>query len=257
MSQFHSNYRNTERHSDYRVTALRAQKAGSTRPPFLSMKKRHRAVLIVCLLLSALTGVLAYRSGVRPVALSESPRPGPANDVPVVYPVTPVMPDLAMLGAHMGQGGVLSLTPEQAAEHRQMEQEQLAAALEWLQSHDSEDRVRGAEQLGAYLTPQAQKALADVLSHDTSPDVRLAAANSLAACQSPDQGTIHSLVLAIRDANEDIRQSALAALESYLGLPDLSAPRRQQIVKAVTRLSKARNLDRETRASLLHLLEQF
>lgn len=212
---------------------------------------------MVCLLLSALMGALAYRSMVRPLVLSDLPRPKPDTALPVASAIKPVMPDLAMLSAHMGQGGVPSPTPEQAAEDRQMEQEQLAAAIEWLQSHDSEDRVRGAEQLGAYLTPQAQKLLADSVLHDASVDVRLAAANSLASCQSPDQGTIRSLLLAVNDAHEDIRQSALAALESYLGLPDLSAPRRQQIVKALTRLTKARNVDGETRASLVHLLEQF
>lgn len=188
----------------------------------------------------------------RPV---EPHQPGSAGTrpAPVEVRITPP-PDLRALAARRPQAGVAPLTPEQRAEERQTFLEQVAVAREWLRSPESRLRVEGAEQLGAYPTPEAGKALVNSLRHDISPEVRASAASSLANFQPPDRSAVGGLLSALADPSAEVRQAALGTLEIHLGALDAGSATRRHILRELGKLAKSRRLDPEILADLRVLL---
>ncbi|MDD1649806.1 MAG: HEAT repeat domain-containing protein [Methylococcaceae bacterium] len=146
------------------------------------------------------------------------------------------------------------LTMEQIKEEQRMEMEQVDAALNWLKSTDSKQRIVGAEQLGAYPTAEAEKALAFALGKDANPEVRVAAATSLANFQEPGTAAIHGLLSVLRDKSEDVRHAALGTLDIYLETLDSDSARHRQIIAALGKLAKSPNVDPATRETLSDLL---
>lgn len=168
--------------------------------------------------------------------------------------ITHPPPDLRVLAARLGPTGMAPLTPAQRAEDRQTAADQVAAALEWLRRADRQQRVEGAEQLGAYPTPEAEKALVKSLAHDPSAEVRTAAAASLAYFQQPGRNAVQGLLAALGDASAEVRLAALGTLEAYLEVLDADSATRRGILRELGKLAKSRQLDPEIRADLRVLL---
>lgn len=175
------------------------------------------------------------------VGRADTPRPG--------Y----VVPDLRELASRMSS----SVSPpgaEHLAEQRRIEQEQIAQALESLNSTDPLPRKAGAEQLGAYPGTEAQRALAKTLRDDPDPEVRLAAATSLGRVRAPDETVIKALLSVIGQPGRDIALTALNTLGAYLRQPGLPASHRRQILAGLERWRHTRNLNRELREGVKQLL---
>ena len=176
-----------------------------------------------------------------PVSQSDTPRPG--------Y----VVPDLRELATRMGAS-----TPPPGAEHlaeqHRIEQEQIAQALESLNSTDPLLRRAGAEQLGAYPGTEAQQALAKTLRDDPDPEVRLAAATSLGRVRTPDETVIKALLSVIGQPGHDIAFIALNTLGAYLRQPGLPASHRRHIWTGLEHWSRSRALAPQRREIIKQLL---
>ena len=170
--------------------------------------------------------------------------------------MSPPPQDIRDLAGRLGAGGILSPTPAQQAEERRVTAEQVSAALRWLVSHDERKRLEGAEQLGAYPTPEAGKALVNSLLKDPSPAVRVAAATSLANFEEPGATAIKGLLSALRDKSGDVRHAALGTLAIYLETLDSDSARHRQITAALGTLAKSPNMDPATRNTLSDLLSK-
>lgn len=179
-----------------------------------------------------------------PVAV---PKPT-ARPAPAIRP-----PDLTALAAGLG-GGLAPPTPAQLAEERHMLDEQIAFASDLLQSAEAETRVEGAEQLGAYLGPKSERLLVAALAKDPAPAVRLAAARSLYFLSKPATATLDALLTALRDADAEVRQAALEALENRLLHLEADSKHSQHIVAGLRKLLKQRKLAADTRDSIREVL---
>lgn len=184
--------------------------------------------------------------------LSPSPPSSPVTQTDSPKPVY-VVPELRELATRMG-AAVPPPGAEHLAEQRRIEQEQIAQALESLNSTDPLLRRAGAEQLGAYPGTEAQQALAKTLRDDPDPEVRLAAATSLGRVRTPDETVIKALLSVIGQPGHDIAFIALNTLGAYLRQPGLPAGHRRQILAGLERWRHTRNLDRELRESVKQLL---
>lgn len=148
----------------------------------------------------------------------------------------------------------IPLTIEQIMEEQRMEKEQVNTALDWLNSADPKQRIVGAEQLGAYPTAEAEKALADALNKDDDSEVRVAAATSLANFLEPGAAAIRGLLSVLLNPSEDVRDAALGTLDIYLQTLDADSARHRQIITGLRKLAKSPHLDRATRDNLRDLL---
>jgi len=198
-------------------------------------------LVVLALVFSRARQTLSPSPASPPVSQTDTPKPG--------Y----VAPDLRDLATRMA-----AVAPPPSAEHlaeqRRIELEQIAQALESLNSVDPVLRRAGAEQLGAYPGPEARRALAQALRDDADPAVRLAAATSLGRVRAPDEAVIKALLAAIGQPGPDIAFMALNTLGAYLRQPGLPAGHRRQIRAGLERWRHTRTLDRELRESVNRLL---
>jgi hypothetical protein len=165
-------------------------------------------------------------------------------------------PDLRALAGRLG-GGALPPTPEQIAEERRVEREQVADALRSLESPDAEERIGGVQQLAAYPTKEAEQRLAQALAGDKSAAVRAAAAGSLAFLKEPRPGSIKALLDALADRDAEVRSAALETLEGYLNGLDPESAAYRQVHRGLAGLAKSGRLDKATRAAVKELLADF
>lgn len=142
------------------------------------------------------------------------------------------------------------LTPEQIEDDEQTEKEQADAALAQLNSADTEQRIEGAEQLGAFPTKEAELALAQTLIGDSEADVRNAAAQSLGYVEKPTDDTIATLLAALEDPNEDVRASALSTLEDFLAGTDEGTKRYKKVLAGLQAKAAARSTPQDIRDAI-------
>ena len=171
---------------------------------------------------------------------------------PVNPPVQP--PDLRALAMNLSGGSLPPPTQAQLAEEKRVVAEQVDSAISWLKSSTVNTRIEGAEQLGAYLSPKSAAALIGALRADSSPEVRLAAAQSLSQSESPDAATVTALLKAIADADEQVASTALSALEGYLDASPNGSVRASQIRQGLRIHSRNRRLPAALRTRLVALL---
>lgn len=155
-------------------------------------------------------------------------------------PVQP--PDLRALAMNLSGGSLPPPTPAQRAEEKRMVAEQVDSAITLLKSSSVQTRIEGAEQLGAYLSPKSAAALIGAMRGDPSPEVRLAAAQSLGQSEIPDAATITALLNAIADTDEQVASTALSALEVYLDASPNGSVLTSQIRQGLLTHSKNRRL---------------
>lgn len=135
-----------------------------------------------------------------------------------------------------------------------LEQEQIATAMELINSADNEERIEGVELLGAYPNPETEVILAQLLVNDQAFDIRNVAALSLGAFEVLIDSTINDLMTALTDESEDVRLSSLSTLESYmLGLDEGSDSRKTIHAELTTKLS-SNKLPQDTHDALAEIL---
>ena len=181
---------------------------------------------------------------------TESQRKTPAH-LPTTAPVG--MSDFRTLAINLN-GGMSAPAPEQQAEERRAAAEQVKLARTWLKSTSVQSRIDGAEQLGAYPTAEAEKALVDHLRSDPSPEVRVAAANSLGFFNAPSEAATQALVRALEDHNADVGAAALSTLEIVLQAAESDPGRARQLHKKIRQAVRSRKIDAEIREQLRSLL---
>jgi hypothetical protein len=147
------------------------------------------------------------------------------------------------------------LTPEQIEDDKQIEKEQVGAALWQLNASDATQRIEGAEQLGAYPTREAEAALAQVLTRDSETDVRSAAAQSLGYVKNPSDATLTALLGALEDQNEDVGLKALWTLQGFLVRSEERSVRYKKILIGLKASADSRITPQTTREAIQDILE--
>ena len=105
---------------------------------------------------------------------------------------------------------------EEVYDDAQIEKEQIDVAIGLISSSKYEERIEGVEKLGAYPNAEMEMILGQLLTTDTNPDVRNAAALSLGSIDLPSNLTINYLMSVLEDESGDVRFNALSTLEDYL-----------------------------------------
>ncbi len=164
-------------------------------------------------------------------------------------------PDLQML-AEMGASGA-GFSAEQLEEARQLENQQVEQAKEWLAEVDSKQRVAGAEQLSAYPNPTSENYLVAALQDDADDSVRAAAAKSLGVFSALKTQSLDALVAALQDMDETVRFNAFNSLQILINRPGTSPKEGRAIRGKLNQLLKKNQLSEDTREAIrYYLLEQ-
>lgn len=223
------------------------------------MNKIQASVLAALFVAAALVGFRLLAWPVPPAStISQVVTPPKAMPAEIPNSRLPSIqsPDLRELAGRLGAGAAPP-TPEQIAEEQRIEREQVAAALASLRGADADERVSGAQQLGAYPTREAEQGLAEALAGDKSGAVRAAAAQSLAFVKEPRPRGVKTLLGAVLDSDPEVRAAAIDTLQGYLNGLDPESQAFRQIRKGLAGLARSGRLDRDTRATLRELLAEF
>lgn len=146
-------------------------------------------------------------------------------------------------------------TPEEIAEEKAFELEQIAQARIWLLDLNPEQRIAGLEQLSAYPTRAAEKLMVEQLLKDESEAVRAAAAVSLSYIEQPSSLSLDALNHALHDINEDVRNSALNTLQSFVTSLEDDKSTVKRIVTLLEKQAKSKQLPADTRLAIKGYLE--
>ncbi|MCI0666728.1 MAG: HEAT repeat domain-containing protein [Methylococcaceae bacterium] len=166
-------------------------------------------------------------------------------------PVKSIHPSMDLASITERAAAPLPLTPAQMEEDARIDAEQAALARRWIENPDSRTRLDGAEQLGAYPTPEAEPLLARALATDLDPAVRIAAAASLGRFEEVGDQTVAVLLEAVEHEDEDVQMSALTTLESLLEGEEAGSPRCKRVVATLQEMARSPKLSTETKQALL------
>ena len=142
-------------------------------------------------------------------------------------------------------------------EETESEREEINMALAEMGSAEVERRVEAAEQLGAYPTTEAELALIQALTSDSSAEVRSAAAQSLGYVENPSDAALEGLFSALDDQIGDVRESALSALEDFLLGSDEGSERYKRVREGLRLKMESRSVAANTRRSIREILEDL
>jgi hypothetical protein len=182
-----------------------------------------------------------------PVAVvPPAPAPPPASKPPAPPAVQP-----APAPAAVAPPPLLEQVEE---EDMRSEKEQVEAALAQLTSADPQQRIDGAEELGAFPTKEAEAALVQALTSDSEADVRNAAAQSLGDLENPADTTLAALLAALEDQNEEVRASALSTLEDFLVETEEGSKRYKKLMADLKAKGAARSTPKDVRDAIRDIL---
>jgi len=164
----------------------------------------------------------------------------------VIQPKPAVIPPpLDMLGQ-----GARFPTTEELEQEKKFNAQQVELAGQWLKSPDVHQRVMGAEQLSAYQSPESEQRLADTLRQDTAPEVRIAAAQSLALFKNLSDPAVGALLEALNDADKSTRIAALNTLLTYALLVNADTKKSGQLLAKLRKEVRSGHLNKDVRESL-------
>ena len=159
---------------------------------------------------------------------------------PVVVP-----PPLEMLGQ-----GARFPTAEELEQEKNFNAQQVELAGQWLKSPDVHQRIMGAEQLSAYESPESEQRLTDALRQDAAPEVRIAAAQSLALFKKLSDSTVDALLKALDDADKGTRIATLNTLLTYAFLVNADTKKSGHLLAKLRKKVRSGHLNKDVRESL-------
>jgi len=175
----------------------------------------------------------------------DSPPPPPAASAPVAAPPPPEM---------LGHAARMP-TPEELEDEARYNESRVEEAGAWLNSQNTGKRVSGAEQLGAFPTPSAERILINALALDFEPEVRKAAAQSLSAFKPPSDKAVAALLAALQDDSEDVQLGALNALLGIAAKLENGSPRLKSLSAGLKSQAASRHVKASTRQAIRAFLK--
>ncbi|NBY24028.1 MAG: HEAT repeat domain-containing protein [Gammaproteobacteria bacterium] len=149
----------------------------------------------------------------------------------------------------------MGMPGDESFDEAQIEREQIAEALSHLSSQKEEERIEAVEQLGAYPSPDTEATLSQLLTTDSNPEVRNAAALSLGSLDVPSDATLASLLTALDDQSEDVRFSALSTLEDFMLGQDEDSQTYKRIRSGLSAKVDAQSLSEDLKDSIKEVLK--
>jgi HEAT repeat protein len=156
-----------------------------------------------------------------------------------------IPPPLDMLGQ-----GARFPTAAELEQEKSFNAQQVALAGQWLKSPDVHQRIMGAEQLSAYQSPESEQRLADTLQLDAAPEVRTAAAHSLALFKRLSDPAVNALLEALNDADKSTRIAALNTLFTYALSVSAEIKTSDQLLAKLQKEARSGHLNKDVRVSL-------
>jgi len=156
-----------------------------------------------------------------------------------------IPPPLEMLGQ-----GARFPTAEELEQEKNFNAQQVELAGQWLKSPDVHQRIMGAEQLSAYESPESEQRLTDTLRQDAAPEVRTAAAQSLALFKKLSDPTVDALLKALDDADKGTRIAALNTLLTYAFLVSADTKKSEHLLAKLRKKVRSSHLNKDVRESL-------
>lgn len=160
-----------------------------------------------------------------------------------------IIPPLEILGQ-----GARAPTLAELAQDAQFNAQQIALAKQRLDSKDLQLRLRGAEQLSAYPSPESEQILRVTLLQADVAQLRQTAARSLALFKQLSDATIDALVVSLSDKDVETRMAVFAALTGVVWMLQSEPERQQALLLKLQRRSLKSKLPRDVQQSLLALL---
>lgn len=149
----------------------------------------------------------------------------------------------------------MGMPGDESFDEAQIEREQIAEALSHLSSQKEEERIEAVEQLGAYPSPDTEATLSQLLTTDSNPEVRNAAALSLGSLDVPSDSTLASLLTALDDQSEDVRFSALSTLEDFMLGQDEDSQTYKRIRSGLSAKVDSQSLSEDLKDSIKEVLK--
>lgn len=149
----------------------------------------------------------------------------------------------------------MGMPGDESFDEAQIEREQIAEALTHLSSQKEEERIEAVEQLGAYPSPDTEATLSQLLTTDSNPEVRNAAALSLGSLDVPSDSTLASLLTALDDQSEDVRFSALSTLEDFMLGQDEDSQTYKRIRSGLSAKADSQSLSEDLKDSIKEVLK--
>lgn len=149
----------------------------------------------------------------------------------------------------LGQGARLP-TEQELEQEKKFNAQQKELAGQWLKSPNAQQRIIGAEQLSAYESPVSEQYLVRALLHDTVPEVRKSAAQSLASFKNLSDHTVNALLEALSDANKSTRIATLNTLLSYALLISADPKKSALLLARLREKLRFGHLNKDVRDSL-------
>ena len=149
----------------------------------------------------------------------------------------------------------MGMPGDESFDEAQIEREQIAEALSHLSSQKEEERIEAVEQLGAYPSPDTEATLSQLLTTDSNPEVRNAAALSLGSLDVPSDSTLASLLTALDDQSEDVRFSALSTLEDFMLGQDEDSQTYKRIRSGLSAKADSQSLSEDLKDSIKEVLK--
>jgi len=166
--------------------------------------------------------------------------------------------DIALLTERIQTAQLHEPTPEEIAEDKAFEAEQIEEAKRSLLDLDIEKRIEGLEQLTAYPSPQSEQLMLDILKKDMSDEMRASAADYLSYIEEPSLATQDALIQALNDSNEDVRNNALNTVQSYIYALDEDSASAKRIVDLLKKQARNEQLPADMRESIKeYLIDHF
>lgn len=218
-----------------------------------SIQKRLFRLTVMFFFITIVVGIAAlaqkYRHQVRNDlfrALSQEP----SNTITVL----PIEIDGAGLIERYQSAQQYQSTPEEITEDNAYTAEQISQAGEWLSDVDAEQRLMGAEQLGAYPSTESEKLLVEALNKDRDEQVRIASAVSLSYMHTLSHASQKALIDALQDDSEELRSAAFSTLQALVNRGESV----KQILNLLKKQMKSKKTPIETREAIKdYLLDQF
>jgi hypothetical protein len=213
-----------------------------------------KRIIVLSLIILSIALAISLVVGVPFMTPSEPPVEAPPKTAKPSIP--PTLPAPARNTVPMPQNPAPPPLEEGGNEYdEQTEEQQLATAREQLNSADAEQRVEGAEQLGAFPTKETEILLVQALATDSEAEVRNAAAQSLGYVEKPTDATIDALMTALEDRDEDVRTSALSTLEDFMVESGEGSKRSKKILAGLKAKAASRGTPKDLREAIRDVLE--